>query len=102
MFKTCDETRRNSSGNKGKTIVVIYVIAVRLQRRQFTGLPTFGKSLEWDIARERSDQARGREAPEGGMVWKGGVPPSTVGSFYNFAIEMVQSGAYFNPDSTNT
>ena len=32
------------------------------------GLPTFGKSLEWDIARERSDQARGGDGVEGGPI----------------------------------
>ena len=34
---------------------------------------------------ERSDQAR---------VWEGGVPPPTLGSFFNFRLENVQSGAY--------
>ena len=47
-----------------------------------------------DIARERSDQARGSEATEGGRVWEGGVPPPTVGSFCIFGLKIVQSGAY--------
>ena len=51
-------------------------------------------------ARERSDQARGSEATEGGQVWKGGVPPSTIGSFGIFKLEMVQSSAYFSQYST--
>ena len=54
------------------------------------------KSENWvqSIAREWSDQARGREATEGGRVWEGGVPPPTVGSFCIFGLEIVQSGAY--------
>ena len=52
------------------------------------------KSENWvqSIARERSDQARGRKATEGGArVWEGGP---TVGSFCIFGLEIVQSGAY--------
>ena len=39
------------------------------------------------FARERSDRA-------GERVWEGGVPPPTVGSFFIFGLENVQSGAY--------
>ena len=46
------------------------------------------------FARERSDQARGSVATERGWVWEGGVPPPTVGSFFIFRLENVQSGAY--------
>ena len=41
--------------------------------------------------RERSDQARGSVATERG---RGGVPPPTVGSFFIFRLENVQSGAH--------
>ena len=40
---------------------------------------------------ERSDQARGSVATE---RWEGGGPPPTVGSFFIFRLENVQSGAY--------
>ena len=43
------------------------------------------------FARERSDQARGSVATERG---EGGVPPPTVGNFFIFRLENVQSGAY--------
>jgi len=40
-------------------------------------------------ARERSDQARGREAPEGGDGVEGGFfPPSTVWSFWKNRIKI--------------
>ena len=39
--------------------------------------------------RERSDRAGG-----GWGGWEGGVPPPTLGSFFNFRLENVQSGAY--------
>ena len=45
-------------------------------------------------ARERSDQARGSEATEGGRVWEGGVPPPTVGTFCTFGLQIVQYYAY--------
>ena len=38
---------------------------------------------------------RGSEATEGGRVWEGGVPPSTVWSFFVSQCWMVCSGAYF-------
>ena len=44
------------------------------------------------FARERSDQARGSVATERGEGV--GVPPPTVGSFFIFRLENVQSGAY--------
>ena len=39
---------------------------------------------------------RGSVATERGWVWEGGVPPPTVGSFFIFRIENVQSGAYLH------
>ena len=44
------------------------------------------------FARERSDQARGSVATERGEGV--GVPPPTLGSFFIFRLEIVQSGAY--------
>ena len=51
------------------------------------------------FARERSDQARGSVATERGEGVGGGggggvPPPPTVGSFFIFRLENVQSGAY--------
>ena len=40
------------------------------------------------------DGWRGSEATERGRVWEGGVPPPTVGTFFIFQLEIVQSGAY--------
>ena len=37
---------------------------------------------------------RGSEATERGRVWEGGFPPPTVGSFFIFRLENMQSGAY--------
>ena len=44
------------------------------------------------FARELSDQARGSLATEQGEGV--GLPPPTVGSFFIFRLENVQSGAY--------
>ena len=45
------------------------------------------------FARERSDQARGSVVTERGEGVRG-CPPPTVGSFFIFRLENVQSGAY--------
>ena len=38
---------------------------------------------------------RGREAPERGRVWEGGVPPPSPRKFCIFVIEIKRSGAHF-------
>ena len=62
--------------------IFFYVKEVHQWRNEPTNL---GGTI---FARERSDQARGSVATE-----RGSVPPPTIGSFFIFRLENVQSGA---------